>query len=337
MKLLVTGGAGFIGSNFIRYWLKNHPDDHIVNLDALTYAGHLESLKDLEGNSNYHFIKGDVTNPRDIKKAMEGVAIVVHFAAESHVDRSVIDPFVFVRTNVLGTTTLLDIALDCKVKRFHHVSTDEVFGQIGLDDPPFDEKTNYSPRTPYAASKAGSDHLVRAYCQTYSLPITITNCSNNFGPFQDPEKLIPRFITNLLQGQKVPLMGKGENVRDWLFVDDHCRAIEIVLQKGGVGETYCVGGEEKTNKEVTLKILELLGKDEAWIENVEHRLGHDFRYAIDDNKLRNLGWQPEHNFDEWLENTVEWYKKNEWWWKPLKEGRPNVDRSAQKSYGLQIR
>ena len=333
-KLLVTGGAGFIGSNFIHYWLKNHPGDQVVNLDALTYAGHLESLKDIEHNPNYSFIRGDITNPEDVERAMQGVDIVAHFAAESHVDRSVIDPSIFVKTNVLGTTVLLNSSLDHKIKRFHHVSTDECFGQLGPNDQPFEEKTPYAPRTPYAASKAGSDHLVRAYHQTYGLPVTITNCSNNFGPYQDPEKLIPRFITNLLQGQKVPLMGKGENIRDWLYVDDHSRAIDIVLQKGTVGETYCVGGEEETNFEVTKKILQFLGKDESFIEYVEHRLGHDFRYGVDDSKLRNLGWNPEHTFDEWLEKTAEWYKENQWWWKPLKKGRPVVDRIAQKSYGV---
>lgn len=695
MKLLVTGGAGFIGSNFIHYWLRTHPEDRIVNLDALTYAGHLESLRDVEGNPNYRFVRGDITNPEDVKRAMEGVDIVVHFAAESHVDRSVLDPLAFVKTNVLGTGVLLETALKNKVKRFHHVScydentmaftknglkryeeikvgdlvlsvnptdkliewksvekviiqdyegkmvqartktvsllvtpnhrmlfqakkskklffkearrmsidavnklpkfyewegvipekirkfqplqdfvyllgifigdgclayqekripsitglpkaeylqlardssgrfvtighigfqehviskswrifldipnkdksrrrcedaltnlnvswhahsgragehlyftskaffeifkecgkgaknkqipawalnlpkpllerlfsglmdsdgsrnkvfytsskklahqfmelcvklnlsptsstrytdsvisgrrikgfsyvisfgkewrsvrrkvvqevdyrgkiwclkvkdnknfltyregrtlfcgnTDEVFGHLEKDDPPFNENTKYSPRTPYSASKAGSDHLVRAYHQTYGLPSTITNCANNFGPYQDPEKLIPRFITNLLEGQKVPLMGQGENIRSWVYVDDHNSGVELVLQKGVVGETYCIGGEEKTNLEITKKLLEILGKDESFIEHVEHRLGHDFRYAIDDSKLRSLGWVPQHSFEEWLEETVKWYKENEWWWKPLKEGRPNVDRKAQRPYG----
>ncbi len=332
MKLLVTGGAGFIGSNFIHYWLKQHPQDRVVNLDALTYAGHLESLKDVEGNPNYTFIQGDITSEEDVEKAMEGVDIVVHFAAESHVDRSVIDPMAFVKTNVLGTAVLLQEALKQKIKRFHHVSTDEVFGELKFDDSPFNEKTPYSPRTPYSASKAGSDHLVRAYFETYGLPITITNCANNFGPYHDPEKLIPRFITNLLESKKIPLMGNGENVRTWLYVVDHARAIETVLEKGKVGETYCVGGEEKTNMEVTKMLLKLLGKDESFIEQVEHRLGHDLRYAIDDSKLRQLGWKPEHNFEDWLKETVEWFKANEWWWKPLKEGRPILDRVAQKSY-----
>lgn len=333
MKILVTGGAGFIGSNFIHYWLKAHPDDQITNLDSLTYAGHLESLKDIEGNPKYQFIKGDITNPQDVEKAIQGVEIVVHFAAESHVDRSVMDPLSFVKTNVLGTGILLNSALKAKVKRFHHISTDEVFGHLELDDPPFNEETKYAPRTPYSASKAGSDHLVRAYHHTFGLPITITNCANNFGPYQDPEKIIPRFITNLLMDQKVPLMGKGENIRSWVHVNDHNRGVDVVLQKGVIGETYCIGGEEKTNLEITRKILKILGKDESLIEYVKHRLGHDFRYAIDDSKLKSLGWEPEHTVDEWLEKTVKWYQINAWWWKPLKANRPNIDASAQKSYG----
>lgn len=693
-KLLVTGGAGFIGSNFIHYWLKTYPQDQVVNLDVLTYAGHLESLKDLENNPNYRFIKGDITNTDDVRKAITGIDIVVNFAAESHVDRSVIDPLVFVKTNTLGTAVLLKAALDSKVRRFHHVScydentmaftksglkrydemkvgdlvlsvnpsnktlewkpvekviiqdyagrmikvrtrttdilvtpnhrmlfqakrskelkfknadvmkinsinklpkfyvwdgvipdkirkfgplkdfayllgifigdgclayqekmqpnlsglsmvhylqlardaagrftsigmvgyqemvmsrswriffdipikdkgrirceqaltnlginwhahkgrsgehlyftsrewfdifrecgkgaknkhipdwalnlpkplleqlfiglldsdgsrnsvfytssrklshqfmelcvklnfsptlstrytqsniqgreirdfsyivsfgrewrsirksvvrevdykgkvwclkvkdnknfltfrggrtilcgnTDEVYGSLGQNDPPFNDKTPYNPRTPYAASKAGSDHLVRAFFETYSLPITITNCANNFGPYHDPEKLVPRFITNLLEGKKVPLMGKGENIREWLYVADHAKAIDLVIQKGKVGETYLVPGEEKTNIEVTRKILEALNLDGSFIEYVGDRLGHDFRYANDGSKVRELGWKPEHTFDEWLQKTVEWYKENEWWWRPLKQGRPNVDRIAQKGY-----
>jgi dTDP-glucose 4,6-dehydratase len=331
MKILVTGGAGFIGSNFIKYWLKKYPKDLVVNFDKLTYAGHLESLKGLT-NSNYKFIKGDITDIKAVKKATKGVDYVVHFAAESHVDRSVIDPLVFIKTNVLGTAVLLSCAMEAKVKRFHHVSTDEVFGQLKPGEKPFNENTPYSPRTPYAASKAGSDHLVRAYFETYKLPVTISNCANNFGPFHDPEKLIPRFITNLLEGKKVPLMGKGENIREWLYVEDHARAIELILKKGTLGETYCIGAEEKTNLGVTKKILGLLGLDEDRIEFVSHRLGHDFRYAINDSKLRKLGFKPEHTFEEWLEKTVRWYIENEWWWKPLKKGRPIVDRKAQTGY-----
>jgi dTDP-glucose 4,6-dehydratase len=331
-KLLVTGGAGFIGSNFVRYWLKNHPDDQIINLDKLTYAGHLENLKDVQDNPNYQFIQGDICDAELVKKTMEGVDIVVHFAAESHVDRSVVDPLIFVKTNVLGTATLLNAALEAKVKRFHHISTDEVYGQLGPNDPPFTEKTEFAPRSPYAASKAAAEHMVIAYFITYGLPITITNCADNYGPYHDPEKLIPRFTTNLLEDQKVPLMGKGENIREWLFVEDHCSAIEFVLLKGTIGERYLISGMELPNIEVTKRLLKLLGKDESYIEYVEHRLGHDFRYAIDDSKLRNLGWKPSVDFETGLEKTVNWYKENEWWWKPLKQDRPNVDRTAQKRY-----
>lgn len=337
MKLLVTGGAGFIGSNFIRYWLINHPEDKVVNLDALTYAGHIESLHDIADNPNFNFIKGDITDPEAVNKAMEGVNVVVNFAAESHVDRSIVDPSVFVRTNVLGTTQLLNSALEFKVDRFHHVSTDEVYGHLGVNDPPFTEETSYSPRTPYAASKAGSDHLVRAYFETYGLPITITNCANNYGPYQDPEKLIPRFITNLIQGKKVPLMGKGENIREWLHVDDHALGIDIVLREGKAGETYLLQGEERTNRQVTDVLLDIFGMDESMIEPIPDRLGHDFRYANDGRKLRSLGWVRNHNFDKELPKLVEWYKRNRRWWEPLLEGRPDIDPGAQKSYGVKKR
>lgn len=336
MKILVTGGAGFIGSNFIHYWLQNYPEDQVVNLDILTYAGHPESLKDIENSPNYKFIKGDITEPDIVKSAISGVDTVLHFAAESHVDRSIIDPLQFVKTNVLGTAVLLNAALEAGVKRFHHVSTDEVYGELGPDDAPFTENTPYSPRTPYSASKAGSDHLVRAYFETYGLPITITNCANNYGPYHDPEKLIPRFITNLLQGQKVPLMGQGENIREWLHVWDHASAIDFVLQKGKAGETYLIEGEEKTNLEITKLLLGILGMDELMIEFVGHRLGHDFRYAINGEKLKALGWERKHTLSEDLPKVVLWYKANEWWWKPIKADRPNIDRSAQKSYGSEI-
>lgn len=336
MKILVTGGAGFIGSNFIHYWLHNHPEDQVVNLDILTYAGHPESLKDIESGPNYKFIKADITDEVAVNSAMQGVETVVHFAAESHVDRSIIDPLQFVRTNVLGTAVLLDAALEAKIKKFHHVSTDEIYGELGPDDDPFTEDTSYSPRTPYSASKAGSDHLVRAYFETYGLPITITNCANNYGSYHDPEKLIPRFITNLLEGKKVPLMGKGENIREWLHVWDHASAIDFVLHKGKAGETYLIEGEEKTNIEITKMILKILGMDEEMIEFVGHRLGHDFRYAINGEKLKSLGWERKHSLQKDLPKVIEWYKANQWWWKPLKEGRPNLDRAAQKSYGSEI-
>lgn len=332
MKILITGGAGFIGSNFIRYYIKNHPEDKIINLDKLTYAGHLESLKDIEDNPNYEFVKGDIISEDLVDQVMARVDIVVHFAAESHVDRSIIDPLIFVKTNTLGTANLLNNALKHKVKRFHHVSTDEVYGALGPNDPPFTPETPYKPRTPYAASKAGADHLVRSFYETYGLPVTITNCANNFGPYHDPEKLIPRFITNLLRDKKVPLMGKGENIREWIYVEDHARGIEAVLQKGKIGETYLLDGEEKTNFEVTKELLKVLGKDESFIEYVPDRLGHDFRYANDGSKARSLGWEPKFNFNEALEETVIWFKENEWWWKPLLQNKPNIDRSSQKAY-----
>ena len=301
MKLLVTGGAGFIGSNFILYWLKNHPDDQIVNFDKLTYAGNLENLESVEKNPNYKFVKGDAANPDDVQAVMEGIDIVAHFAAESHVDRSIHDPAPFIMTNVAGTQTLLDAALKNNVKRFHHISTDEVFGSLELNDTnKFNERTNYDPRSPYAASKAGSDHLVRAYYHTYGLPITITNCSNNFGPYQFPEKIIPLAITNLLEGKKVPIYGDGLYVRDWLYVEDHIRAIDMVLGQGKVGETYLVGGmtDEIPNIEVARKIVRILGKTESDIELVKDRPGHDRKYSVDWSKIKNeLGWEPQHELN----------------------------------------
>lgn len=326
MKLLITGGAGFIGSNFILYWMKHHPEDQVVNYDKLTYAGNLENLASVQDNPNYSFIQGDICDAEAVNKAIQGVDIVVHFAAESHVDRSIMEPSAFVMTNVVGTQVLLDAAVKNNIKHFHHVSTDEVFGTLPFDGvSKFSEKTNYDPRSPYSASKAGSDHLVRAYHETYQLPISITNCSNNFGPYMFPEKLIPLAITNILEGKKIPVYGDGKQVRDWLYVEDHCRAIESVLQKGKAGETYCVGGlgltEEINNLEVVKKIVRLLGKGEDMIEFVKDRAGHDRRYAIDWSKIKNeLGWEPLHSFDEWLEKTVDWYKNNEKWWKDIKSG-----------------
>lgn len=322
MKILVTGGAGFIGSNFIHYWLVTHPQDHIINYDKLTYAGNLASLTDVEKSPSYKFIKGDIGDGREVEKAMEGVDIVLNFAAESHVDRSILDPAPFIMTNVVGTQILLDVALKAKVKRFHHISSDEVFGALSLDSKEsFNEKTPYNPSSPYAASKAASDHLVRAYFHTYNLPITITNCSNNFGPYQFPEKLISLAITNLLQGKKVPVYGDGLYVRDWLYVEDHCRAIDLVLEKGKVGETYCIGVDSDIpNIEVIKRIIKLLGKDEREIEYVKDRPGHDRRYAIDATKIKKeLGWQPQYDFAKSLEMTVDWYKNNQSWWKKLKD------------------
>ena len=318
MKILVTGGAGFIGSNFILYWLKNNPQDQIVNLDKLTYAGNLENLKDVEKNENYSFIHGDICNGAVVDKALQDVEAVVHFAAETHVDRSIIKPADFITTNLVGTQVLLESSLKQGVKRFHHISTDEVFGHLKLEDKgKFSERTNYDPRSPYSASKAGSDHLVRAYHYTYGLPITISNCSNNFGPYQFPEKLISLAITNLLEGKKVPVYGDG------LYVEDHCRAIEAILKKGKIGKTYCIGGltEDINNLGVIKKIIKILGKSEEDIEYVKDRPGHDRRYAVDWTKIKNeLGWQPLHNFNEWLGKTINWYKNNENWWKKVKSG-----------------
>lgn len=323
MRLLVTGGAGFIGSNFILYWMREHAGDSIVNLDKLTYAGNLENLIEVKGNSGYSFIHGDICDPEIVKKAFTGVDIVVHFAAESHVDRSILAPAPFITTNILGTYTMLEAATKAKISRFHHVSTDEVFGSLELDtSSKFSERTPYDPRSPYSASKASSDHLVRSYYETYGLPVTITNCSNNFGPYHYPEKLIPLAITNILEGKNVPVYGDGLNVRDWLYVEDHCRAIDAVLTRGKVGETYCVGGQthDINNLTVVKKILALMGKSEDMIVFVKDRPGHDRRYAIDWMKINTeLGWQPKHDFDTWLGKTIEWYKTHESWWRPLKK------------------
>lgn len=322
MRLLVTGGAGFIGSNFIRYWFSKYPQDEIVNLDKLTYAGHLSSTKDFASNKNYKFIKGDICDPKAVEEAMKGVDIIVHFAAESHVDRSIVGPATFIKTNVLGTQVLLDASLKHDIKHFHHVSTDEVFGALPLDSKDkFNEETLYDPRSPYSASKAASDHLVRAYFHTYGLPITITNCSNNFGPYMDPEKFFARMITNLIDGEKPPIYGDGKYVRDWLYVEDHARAIELVIQKGRIGETYLVGGltEDINNLEVAGKLNKIFGKSVDFINFVKDRPGHDRRYAVDWTKInKELGWKPLFSFDKYLEKTVDWYRKNEWWWRPLK-------------------
>lgn len=322
MRLLVTGGAGFIGSNFIHYWLKNHLQDQIVNLDKLTYAGNLENLKDVESNKNYSFIHGDICDQNVVDKVLENVDTIVHFAAESHVDRSIMDPSTFVNTNVLGTQVLLESALKNKVKRFHHISTDEVFGALALENPnKFNEKTNYNPRSPYSAAKAGADHLVRAYHITYGLPITITNCADNFGPYQYPEKLISLAITNLLEGEKVPVYGDGLYIRDWLFVEDHVRAIERVLEKGKIGETYLIGTDapEISNLDLLKKILKIMGENKDKIEFVKDRPGHDRRYAVDASKIKDdLGWQSKFPLDEALNLTIDWYKNNRDWWKKIK-------------------
>jgi dTDP-glucose 4,6-dehydratase len=324
MKILVTGGAGFIGSNFIHYWLNNYPQDHIINLDKLTYAGTLTSLRNIENLPNYRFVKGDICNGKLVNELVEGIDLLVHFAAETHVDRSISGPGVFIKTNVLGTQTLLEAALRNKVKRFHHISTDEVFGALkdgGSDK--FHEELPFRPNSPYSASKAGADCLARSYFKTYGLSVSITNCSNNYGPYQFPEKLIPLFITNLMEGKKLPVYGDGKQVRDWLYVEDHCRAIDLIVHSDKtIGQTYCVGGVTKDipNIEVVKKMLKIMGFGEEMIEYVQDRPGHDRRYSVDWTKInKELGWKPLHDFDTWLEKTVRWYKNNTNWWKPLKE------------------
>ncbi len=323
MKLLVTGGVGFIGSNFILYWLKQHPEDSIVNLDKLTYASNLENLKSIEKNQNYSFVKGDICDASLVNSLMKNVDTVVHFAAESHVDRSIQDPTPFIKTNIEGTYILLEAALKNGNKRFHHISTDEVFGALELTKDKFTDATPYNPRSPYSASKAASDHLVKAYHETYGLPVTISNCSNNFGPYQFPEKFIPLAITNLIENKKIPVYGDGLYVRDWLYVDDHCEAIDLILNKGTVGKTYLIGGlsNDISNIEVIKRILKNMGKDESMIEYVKDRPGHDRRYAIDWSTIKNeLGWEPKHDFNTALSETVEWYKNNQDWWKRIKTG-----------------
>ena len=324
MKILVTGGAGFIGSNFILHMMKKYPDYQIVNLDKLTYAGNLENLKSVENNPNYTFIHGDICNRDTVEKAMDGCDMVAHFAAESHVDRSITGPAIFVETNVIGTQVLLDVAKEKKIKRFHHVSTDEVFGTLPLDNPEnkFNESTPYQPHSPYSASKAGSDHIVRAYFDTYELPVTISNCTNNYGLYHFPEKAIPLFITNAMQDKPLPIYGSGKAIRDYLFVTDHCEAIDLIMHKGKVGETYCVGGDsEKNGIEVADTVLKLLEKPLSLKTYVEDRKGHDMRYAMDHSKItRELGWKPSVTFDEGIRITIEWYKMNEGWWKNIVSG-----------------
>ena len=321
MKLMVTGGAGFIGSNFIRYYLNAHPNDAILNVDALTYAGNLENLKDVEENDRYEFVRADICDREQMFELVKNVDVIVHFAAESHVDRSVLDPGIFLQTNVIGTQNLLDAAREYDV-RFHHVSTDEVYGTLSPNDPPFDETTAYAPRSPYSASKAASDHLVRAYHTTYGLKTTISNCSNNYGPYHFPEKMIPLFISNLMEDKSVPVYGDGGQIRDWLYVDDHCRGIDLILQKGKIGETYCLGGgNQPTNLELTKEIIKLLGKDESLIEFVKDRPGHDRRYDIDFSKAKNeLGWEPTVDLEEGLEKTINWYKDHQDWVTSCRDG-----------------
>ena len=335
MNVLITGGSGFIGSNFVRFLLQERRDWNLTNLDALTYSGNPDNLADVAVDPRYTFVHGDICDAGVVEPLVAAADAVVHFAAESHVDRSILDSKPFILTNVLGTQTLLDAARKaegyCKGgKRFLHVSTDEVYGDLPLDEPDlkFKETTPYAPSSPYSASKAASDMLVRAYHHTFGLNTLMTNCSNNFGPYQFPEKVIPLFVTNLLQGKKVPLYGDGRNVRDWLHVVDHCEAILTVLEKGELGETYNIGGDnERSNLELTHMILDVMGMDHDMIQPVEDRLGHDRRYAIDPTKIRTqLGWRPTRSaWPAALEETVAWYRDNETWWRRVQSGEYHED------------
>lgn len=326
MKILVTGGAGFIGGNFVHYMVNKYPNYEIVNLDLLTYAGNLETLKPVENKPNYKFIKGDIADRPFIMQLFkdEKFDIVVNFAAESHVDRSITDPDIFVKTNVLGTQTLLDASKEYGVKRYHQVSTDEVYGDLPLDRPDlfFTEETPIHTSSPYSSSKAAADLFVLAYYRTFKLPVTISRCSNNYGPYHFPEKLIPLMISRALADEELPVYGKGENVRDWLHVKDHCSAIDLIIHNGRVGEVYNIGGHnERTNLDVVKTILRALGKPETLIKYVTDRPGHDLRYAIDPTKIENeLGWKPEFNFDTGISQTIEWYLENKEWWQNILNG-----------------
>ncbi len=323
MNILVTGCCGFIGTNFVRLILKERPDWNIANIDALTYAGNIENLKDIEGNPHYDFFKGDITDEMDVYAAGNLLSgnpdAIVHFAAESHVDNSIKNPGVFVRTNVEGTLKLLMYAKE-KNARFLQVSTDEVYGTLG-ETGYFTENTPLAPNSPYSASKAGADFLVRAWHETYKLDAVITRCSNNYGPYQFPEKLIPLAVTNLMQGKKIPVYGKGLNIRDWLHVEDHCRGILLALEKGKAGMVYNIGGNnEWKNIDIAKELVKIMGMDKDKIEFVTDRLGHDLRYAIDATRIREeLGWEPKYTFSTGLPETVKWYRENENWWKPLKD------------------
>lgn len=320
MKVLVTGGCGFIGSNFIRHILTAYPAYRIVNLDALTYAGNPENLKDIRDSERYTFVEGRIEDPALLKDLMRSVDCVVHFAAESHVDRSIADAHPFLMTNVIGTYTMLEAAKSASIGRFIHISTDEVYGELG-EEGKFTEDTPLMPNSPYSASKASGDMFVRAYYKTFGFPAVIARPSNNYGPYHFPEKLIPLMITNLFEGRPVPVYGNGRNVRDWLFVEDNCRAIDVILHKGKNGEVYNIGGNaEKRNIDIVKKVLELMGKDETSITFVKDRPGHDYRYALDTSKIeRELGWKPSVDIETGLRKTIDWYRSNEWWWRPLKE------------------
>ena len=331
-KVLITGGAGFIGSNFVKYMLDKHPDYELVNLDALTYCGNLENLKDIEDSDNYTFVKGDIRDKELVSNLVGECDYVINFAAESHVDRSIEDPEIFIKSNVLGTQVLLNAANRFGVEKFIQISTDEVYGSLGKIGY-FTESTPLQPNSPYSASKAGADLVVRAYGETFDLPINITRCSNNYGPYQFPEKLIPLMISNALEGKKLPVYGDGKNIRDWLHVHDHCRAIDLVMHEGVLGEVYNIGGNnEKQNIEIVKLILNELGKDDSLIEFVTDRLGHDRRYAIDSSKIQNdLGWKPEYTFETGIKETINWYLDNQDWIAQVKSGE--YQQYYEKMYG----
>ncbi|KGP77366.1 MULTISPECIES: dTDP-glucose 4,6-dehydratase [unclassified Paenibacillus] len=336
MKLLVTGGAGFIGSNFVMYMQQQYPDYEIINVDALTYAGNLENLKSLEGNTNHTFVKADITDAAEMERLIgQGVEVVVNFAAESHVDRSILEPDVFVRTNVNGTQALLEAAKKHNISKFVQVSTDEVYGSLGSTGL-FTEETPLQPNSPYSASKAGGDLLVRAYHETFGLPVNITRCSNNYGPYQFPEKLIPLMISRALADEALPVYGDGLNIRDWLYVEDHCSAIDLVIHQGITGEVYNIGGNnERTNVHIVKTILEQLGKSESLIKYVQDRPGHDRRYGIDPAKtMSELGWKPKHTFETGIKKTIQWYLDNKEWWTRIQSGV--YQQYYAKQYGSQL-
>lgn len=336
MKVMITGGAGFIGSNFVYYMMNKYPDYHIVNVDKLTYAGNLENLKRVENHPNYKFIKADITCAEQMDAIVsDGVDVIVNFAAESHVDRSITKPDLFVKTNVLGTQVLLAVALKHGIKKYVQISTDEVYGTLG-ETGYFTEETPLAPNSPYSASKAGGDLLVRSYYETFDLPVNITRCSNNYGPYHFPEKLIPLMIINALHNRTLPVYGDGLNVRDWLYVEDHCSAIDLVIHKGVPGEVYNIGGNnERTNIEIVKRILSELGKPESLIQFVKDRPGHDRRYAIDATKIRNqLGWNPKVPFDKGIKMTIQWYLENKEWWEKIISG--DYQKYYEKQYGNRL-
>ncbi len=334
MRIIVTGGAGFIGSNFIRYMLGKYPKYEIINLDALTYCGNLENLRGIEKNPNYDFVKGEITNKKLVNKLAREADVIINFAAESHVDRSIQDPEIFIKTNILGTQVLLEAARKFDIRKYIQISTDEVYGSCKKCY--FTEETPLAPNSPYAASKAGADLLVRAYHRTYGLPMNITRCSNNYGPYQFPEKFIPLMITNALENKPLPVYGDGSNVRDWIHVHDHCTAIDLVLHHGKIGEVYNIGGDnEKKNIEIVKLILKILRREESLIRFVEDRPGHDLRYAMDSTKIkRELGWRPRYSFEEGIKETIRWYIKNRNWWENIKSGE--YQKYYKKMYGKRL-